>query len=73
MTYTIEQYQRVLAKAAEMRNAIEALQELHVDVNPSYTATYWTEFGKRMSTLFQAKDEYTNEQHRCVQETHSEK
>ena len=62
--YTVEQYQRVLDKSADMKAAIDELREM------SKKGIYsWTDFGKAMDTLYKARDEYMNEQHKIVAET----
>ena len=62
--YTVEQYQRVLARAVNMQTAIDALREM------SKKGIYsWTEFGNAMEALYKARDEYMRVQHEIVAET----
>jgi hypothetical protein len=64
MEYTVEQYQRVLAKSADMKAAIDELKEM------SKKGIYsWTAFGEAMDALYKARDEYMNIQHEIVAET----
>ena len=66
MEYTVEQYQRVLNKAADMKNAIDDLREM------SKKGIYsWTEFGKAMDALYKARDAYMNVQHEIVRENYN--
>lgn len=62
--YTIEQYQRVLTKAADMKAAIDDLH--YMSKNGIYS---WTEFGKVLDALYKARDEYMKVQHDIVRET----
>ncbi len=63
MYYTIEQYQRVLSKSADMKAAIDELQ--YMSKKGIYS---WTEFGRAMDALYKARDEYMNVQHEIVAE-----
>jgi hypothetical protein len=64
MNYTIEQYQKVLSKAANMKSAIDDIQ-----VMTKKGIYSWTEFGEAMDALYKARDEYINVQHEIVAET----
>lgn len=66
MEYTTEQYQRVLAKAADMKAAIDELQEMTRKGIDS-----WAEFGDAMDALYRARDEYINVQHEIIAETYN--
>ena len=57
MEYTIEQYQIVLAKAADMKAAIDELQEL-----TRMGIDSWADFGKALDAIYKARDEYYNTQ-----------
>ena len=57
MEYTVEQYQRVLAKSAEMKAAIDDLQEM-----TKMGIDSWTEFGKALDAVYKARDAYYNTQ-----------
>ena len=57
MEYTVEQYQRVLAKAANMKVAIDDLQEM-----TSRGIDSWAEFGKALDAIYKARDDYYNTQ-----------
>lgn len=57
MEYTIEQYQMVLAKAADMKAAIDDLQELTTRGIDS-----WAEFGKVLDAVYKARDVYYDTQ-----------
>ena len=57
MDYTIEQYQKVLAKAADMKAAIDDLQEL-----AKMGIDSWAEFGKALDAVYKARDAYYNTQ-----------
>lgn len=57
MEYTIEQYQRVLAKSAVMKAAIDDLQEMTRRGIDS-----WAEFGKALDAIYKARDDYYNTQ-----------
>ena len=51
--YTVEQYQKVLAKAADMKAAIDELQEM------TKKGIYsWVEFGKALDAIYEARDAY---------------
>jgi coproporphyrinogen III oxidase len=63
MEYTIEQYQRVLKKSAEMQNAIDELRLMTQNGIPS-----WTKFGKCLDAIYRARDEYVKVQHDIVLE-----
>lgn len=55
--YTVEQYQRVLAKAADMKAAIDELQEMtRIGIDS------WADFGKALDAIYKARDEYYNTQ-----------
>ena len=64
MEYTIEQYQRVLAKAADMKAAIDDLQEM-----TSRGIDSWADFGKALDALYEARDAYYNTQLNIVIKT----
>ena len=69
MEYTNEQYQRVLNKSADMKNAIDELQAMTKNGIAS-----WTEFGKCLDAIYKARDEYMKAQHEIVLEaTQSDK
>ena len=57
MEYTIEQYQRVLAKAADMKAAIDELQEM-----TKMGIDSWADFGKALDAIYTARDAYYNTQ-----------
>lgn len=57
MEYTVEQYQKVLAKAADMKAAIDGLQEM-----TSKGIDSWAEFGKALDAIYKARDDYYNTQ-----------
>lgn len=57
MEYTVEQYQRVLARAADMKAAIDDLQEM-----TKMGIDSWTEFGKALDAVYKARDAYYNTQ-----------
>lgn len=62
--YSIEQYQRVLSKSADMKVAIDELREM------SKKGIYsWTEFGKVLDALYTARDEYMRVQYEIAAET----
>ena len=63
MEYTVEQYQRVLNKSADMKNAIDELREMSKSGIDS-----WTEFGKALDAIYRARDEYMKVQHEIVLE-----
>ena len=63
MEYTEEQYQRVLVRSADMKAAIDVIQHMSKKGIDS-----WTEFGKALDVLFQARDAYMQEQHHIVLE-----
>lgn len=66
MDYTTEQYQRVLAKSADMKAAIDDIQQM------TKKGIYsWTEFGKTLDELYRARDAYINEQHKIVLENYA--
>ena len=66
MEYTVEQYQRVLNKSADMKNAIDELQTMTKNGIPS-----WTEFGKCLDAIYKARDEYMKVQHEIVRENYN--
>lgn len=55
MEYTVEQYQSVLAKAADMKDAIDELREMTRKGIDS-----WAEFGKALDAVYEARDAYYN-------------
>ena len=55
MEYTIDQYKRILDKAADMKYAIDDLQELTRKGIDS-----WAEFGKALDAVYEARDAYYN-------------
>ena len=57
MEYTIEQYQRVLAKAADMKAAIDELQEM-----TKMGIDSWADFGKALDAVYKARDAYYSTQ-----------
>ena len=63
MDYTNEQYQRVLSKSADMKEAIDVIRYMAKNGIDS-----WTDFGKALDELYQARDAYINEQHKIILE-----
>lgn len=53
LEYTIDQYRSVLAKAADMKAAIDELQEMTRKGIDS-----WAEFGKALDAVYEARDAY---------------
>jgi hypothetical protein len=66
MEYTTEQYQRVLAKSADMKAAIDEIQYLSKKGICS-----WTAFGEAMEALYKARDEYMKAQYEIVAEVYN--
>lgn len=63
MDYTNEQYQRVLSKSADMKEAIDVIRYMSKNGIDS-----WTDFGKALDELYRARDAYINEQHKIILE-----
>lgn len=53
--YSVEQYRSVLAKAADMKAAIDELQEITRTGIDS-----WAEFGRALDAVYAARDAYYN-------------
>ena len=66
MEYTVEQYQRVLNKAADMKAAIDELQVITKNGISS-----WAEFGKCLDSIYKARDEYMKVQHEIIRENYN--
>ena len=66
MEYTVEQFQRVLVKSADMKDAIDVIRQM--SENGIYS---WAEFGKALDELYRARDAYINEQHKIVLENYA--
>ena len=63
MKYTYEQLERVLAKSAGMKAAIDNLEEIAREGLVDFI-----EFGKAINTCYAARDAYMREQHEIVAE-----
>ena len=66
MDYTNEQYQRVLSKSADMKEAIDVIRYMSKNGIDS-----WTDFGKALDELYLAREAYINEQHKIILETYA--
>ena len=53
--YSVEQYRSVLAKAADMKAAIDELQEM-----TRMGIDSWADFGKALDAIYKARDAYYN-------------
>ena len=66
MEYTKEQLQRVLAKSADMKDAIDIIRQMSKNGIES-----WADFGKALDNLYKARDAYMQEQHKIVLESYT--